>query len=140
MQPVQATIAAERPASVQRPDKNGRFGKFGGKYVPETLIPALLELEQEYERAKSDPAFQVPQTSVCLHSSHCYHRRRSWTISSSTMLAVRLHCTMQSAFPTTFASALLLLCWWCLLKGSSTNLCVCQTQAGWSPAQDLPQA
>lgn len=60
MQPVQATIATERPASsVQRPDKNGRFGKFGGKYVPETLIPALLELEQEYERAKSDPAFQV---------------------------------------------------------------------------------
>lgn len=59
MQPVQATIAAERPASVQRPDKNGRFGKFGGKYVPETLIPALLELEQEYERARNDPAFQV---------------------------------------------------------------------------------
>ncbi len=59
VQPVQATIAAERPASVQRPDKNGRFGKFGGKYVPETLIPALLELEEEYERAKGDVAFQV---------------------------------------------------------------------------------
>ncbi len=28
------------------PDKQGRFGKFGGRYVPETLMPALLELEQ----------------------------------------------------------------------------------------------
>ncbi len=33
--------------------------RFGGKYVPETLIPALEELEIEYQKAKEDPAFQV---------------------------------------------------------------------------------
>jgi tryptophan synthase beta chain len=35
-----------------------RFGAFGGRYVPETLIPALDELEQSYEAARRDPAFQ----------------------------------------------------------------------------------
>ena len=32
------------------PNKQGRFGAYGGRYVPETLMPALLELEQEYAR------------------------------------------------------------------------------------------
>ena len=36
---------------------NDRFGAFGGRYVPETLIPALDELEQAYEAARRDPAF-----------------------------------------------------------------------------------
>jgi len=40
------------------PDKQGHFGQFGGRYVAETLMPALLELEQAYARAKEDPAFQ----------------------------------------------------------------------------------
>lgn len=39
------------------PDEHGRFGGFGGRYVPETLMPLVLELEAEYERAKQDPAF-----------------------------------------------------------------------------------
>lgn len=39
------------------PDVNGKFGKFGGRYVPETLMPALLELEQAYEEAMNDPTF-----------------------------------------------------------------------------------
>jgi len=39
------------------PDVRGHFGEFGGKFVPETLMPALKELEAEYERAKQDPAF-----------------------------------------------------------------------------------
>ena len=43
----------------QRPDVNGRYGVFGGKYVPETLIPALIELEKEYEAIKTDAAFQA---------------------------------------------------------------------------------
>ena len=43
---------------LKRPDENGRYGGvYGGKYVPETLIPALLNLEQEYEKLKTDPAF-----------------------------------------------------------------------------------
>ena len=36
----------------------GRYGKFGGQYVPETLMTALIELEQAYEGAKGDPLFQ----------------------------------------------------------------------------------
>lgn len=42
-----------------RPDASGRFGKFGGKYVPETLVAALTELEKEYKLALKDPKFQV---------------------------------------------------------------------------------
>ena len=41
------------------PDKHGRFGKYGGRYVPETLMPALLELEQQYLKARSDRKFQA---------------------------------------------------------------------------------
>ncbi|MDD1772187.1 MAG: tryptophan synthase subunit beta [Methanomassiliicoccales archaeon] len=36
---------------------NTRFGEYGGQYVPEVLVPALMELESEYQRAKKDPAF-----------------------------------------------------------------------------------
>ncbi|MFC5448099.1 tryptophan synthase subunit beta [Paenibacillus aestuarii] len=41
----------------QVPDQQGRFGKFGGRYVPETLMNALIELEQAYEQYKNDPDF-----------------------------------------------------------------------------------
>lgn len=40
------------------PDANGRFGQFGGRFVPETLTRALDQLAEEYEKAKRDPAFQ----------------------------------------------------------------------------------
>ncbi len=40
------------------PDKRGHFGEFGGKYMPETLMPALYELENAYETATKDPEFQ----------------------------------------------------------------------------------
>ncbi|GGJ64433.1 tryptophan synthase subunit beta [Deinococcus aquiradiocola] len=39
------------------PDARGRYGRFGGRYVPETLIPALDELEAAYTAARQDPAF-----------------------------------------------------------------------------------
>ncbi|MGR3303014.1 MAG: tryptophan synthase subunit beta [Candidatus Scalindua sp.] len=39
------------------PDKSGHFGKYGGKFVPETLMPALEQLEKEYLKAKEDPKF-----------------------------------------------------------------------------------
>jgi tryptophan synthase beta chain len=39
------------------PDARGRFGRFGGRYVPETLIPALEELQSAYAAAKADPEF-----------------------------------------------------------------------------------
>ena len=42
----------------QYPDERGHFGEYGGRYVAETLMPALLELEQVYTEAKQDPEFQ----------------------------------------------------------------------------------
>lgn len=38
--------------------KDGRFGEFGGKYIPETLVPAIEELEQNYLKYKNDPDFK----------------------------------------------------------------------------------
>ena len=40
------------------PDINGRFGAYGGRYVPETVMPALIELDDFYCRLKNDPSFQ----------------------------------------------------------------------------------
>ncbi|NJC88178.1 MAG: tryptophan synthase subunit beta [Desulfuromonas sp.] len=40
-----------------QPDSRGHFGQFGGRYVAETLMPALLELEQAYRAAQADPHF-----------------------------------------------------------------------------------
>ena len=40
-----------------RPNALGRFGKYGGQYVPETLIPALIELEQAAKEAWKDSSF-----------------------------------------------------------------------------------
>ena len=40
------------------PDKFGRFGKFGGRFVAETLMPLLLEVESEYEKAKKSKIFK----------------------------------------------------------------------------------
>ncbi len=47
------------------PDKRGRFGKYGGQYVPETLMPAMLELEQAYLAARRDKTFQA-EVRQCL--------------------------------------------------------------------------
>ncbi|MFN3481140.1 MAG: tryptophan synthase subunit beta [Thermodesulfovibrionales bacterium] len=40
------------------PDKKGYFGEYGGRFVPETLIPALIELERAYEKSRRDRVFQ----------------------------------------------------------------------------------
>jgi len=42
---------------LNQPDENGRFGDFGGRFVSETLMPLILELERQYEHAKTDPSF-----------------------------------------------------------------------------------
>lgn len=42
-----------------RPDSMGRFGRFGGKYVPETLMPALAELEIAFKQYRDEPSFQA---------------------------------------------------------------------------------
>jgi tryptophan synthase beta chain len=45
--------------SYQEPDPRGHFGQFGGRYVAETLMPALLELEESYKQCQADPSFQT---------------------------------------------------------------------------------
>ncbi len=42
----------------KEPDERGHFGQYGGRYVAETLMPALLELESAYIQARQDPAFE----------------------------------------------------------------------------------
>ena len=49
------------------PDARGRFGDYGGRYVAETLMPLVLELEQAYARAKADPAFQAELAGFLTH-------------------------------------------------------------------------
>ena len=51
-------ISHKLPKKYNLPDSKGHFEKFGGKYVPETLIPALIDLEKNYEKAKFDSSFQ----------------------------------------------------------------------------------
>ena len=48
-------MSSQRPSV---PDATGHFGQFGGMFVPETLMAPLLELAEEYERARVDPEFQ----------------------------------------------------------------------------------
>ncbi|MDQ2089482.1 tryptophan synthase subunit beta [Marimonas arenosa] len=49
------------------PDEKGRFGKFGGRFVSETLMPLILELEAEYDRAKDDPSFWAEMDDLWKH-------------------------------------------------------------------------
>ena len=49
------------------PDERGHFGMFGGRFVAETLMPLVLELEAAYVRAKSDPAFQAEMNGYLVH-------------------------------------------------------------------------
>lgn len=46
-----------KPKTYNFPDERGYYGQFGGKFVPEILIPAILELEEEFNKAKDDPVF-----------------------------------------------------------------------------------
>jgi tryptophan synthase beta chain len=57
--PLKPATPATETSLRQQPDALGRFGKFGGKYVPETLMPALLELEAAFDRYQQDPEFQA---------------------------------------------------------------------------------
>ncbi|MGO3931640.1 tryptophan synthase subunit beta [Rhodopseudomonas pseudopalustris] len=49
------------------PDDRGHFGKFGGRFVAETLMPLILDLEKAYAEAKADPAFQAEMTGYLKH-------------------------------------------------------------------------
>ncbi|WEK42648.1 MAG: tryptophan synthase subunit beta [Candidatus Sphingomonas colombiensis] len=50
-----------------QPDERGHFGDFGGRYVAETLMPLILDLEREYRAAKADPAFQAEFDDLLEH-------------------------------------------------------------------------
>ncbi|WP_145118897.1 tryptophan synthase subunit beta [Sphingomonas panaciterrae] len=50
-----------------QPDDRGHFGDYGGRYVAETLMPLILELEREYRAAKGDPAFQAQFDDLLEH-------------------------------------------------------------------------
>lgn len=62
------------------PDERGHFGDYGGRYVAETLMPALLELEQAYDEVREDPSFQAEFNYYLKHyvgrPSPLYHARR----------------------------------------------------------------
>jgi len=62
-------MTAPLPANSFRnqPDESGHFGKFGGRYVAETLMPLILDLEREYRTAKQDPAFQAEFDDLLEH-------------------------------------------------------------------------
>jgi tryptophan synthase beta chain len=49
------------------PDEDGRFGIFGGRFVAETLMPLILDLQAEWEKAKTDAAFQAELKSLGTH-------------------------------------------------------------------------
>jgi tryptophan synthase beta chain len=49
------------------PDARGRFGEFGGRYVPETLMPLVLELDAAYAKAKADPSFHAELGGYMTH-------------------------------------------------------------------------
>src|SRR6188768_3713376 len=50
-----------------QPDERGHFGQFGGRYVAETLMPLVLDLEREYRAAKADPAFKAQFEDLLEH-------------------------------------------------------------------------
>jgi tryptophan synthase beta chain len=50
-----------------QPDDRGHFGQFGGRYVAETLMPLVLDLEREYKAAKADPAFKAQFDDLLEH-------------------------------------------------------------------------
>ena len=68
------------PATSRVPDSAGRFGSFGGRYVPETLTRALEELTTEYQKARADQGFQAELNRLLSHyvgrPSPLYHAER----------------------------------------------------------------
>ena len=60
-------MSAEPNSYRTGPDEFGHFGIFGGRYVAETLMPLILEVERAYEAAKADPAFQAELDQFLTH-------------------------------------------------------------------------
>jgi tryptophan synthase beta chain len=76
-----STLPGDRPNSYRAlPDGNGHFGLFGGRYVAETLMPLILQVEQAYDAARADPSFQAELDDFLKHyvgrPSPLYHAAR----------------------------------------------------------------
>jgi tryptophan synthase beta chain len=74
-------LPPDNPNSLRNgPDERGFFGLYGGRFVAETLMPLILDLEQAYERAKADPGFHKELTALNKHyagrPSPLYHAER----------------------------------------------------------------
>lgn len=69
VQQMAATPAGETRANTLRagPDDRGFFGLYGGRFVAETLMPLILDLEKAYEEAKADPEFHKALTYLATH-------------------------------------------------------------------------
>jgi len=76
------------------PDEMGRFGPFGGRFVPETLMTAVHELEREYRAAQADEAFQAELADLSHHFS-----------GRPTALTMPRTSRVSSAAPTSISSA-----------------------------------
>ena len=62
------TQTTQTPNSLRnQPDERGHFGQFGGRYVAETLMPLILDLEREYRKAQADPEFQAEFDDLLEH-------------------------------------------------------------------------
>ena len=88
------------------PDAAGRFGRFGGRYMPETLMPLVHDLDAAYSAAKADEGFQAELAGLLeLHLALSHHgpdlaqdlavppRARwtgSWTLAAAAVLLVAL--------------------------------------------------
>src|SRR6056297_1441262 len=74
------SVSASDEAAAAVPDARGRFGNFGGRFVPETLTRALDPLAEEYDKAQQDPEFQRELQGLLKtfvgRPSPLYHARR----------------------------------------------------------------
>ncbi len=61
------TASNQKNSFRTQPDERGHFGQFGGRYVAETLMPLILDLEREYTAAKADPAFKAQLDDLLEH-------------------------------------------------------------------------
>ena len=68
------------PITKSEPDEHGHWGKFGGRYVPETLVAPLDELTNEFTRAREDPNFWSELNQLlrdyCGRPTPLFHARR----------------------------------------------------------------
>jgi tryptophan synthase beta chain len=64
---IRAAMVSSPNSYRNQPDERGHFGDYGGRYVAETLMPLILELEAAYRAAQADPAFQAQFDDLMAH-------------------------------------------------------------------------